>query len=189
MKEQGLITSFDKSFYLEEISQLELDLGDVAIDLLSDNLLIDKIPVLGLLHGIYKTYKNISTGRLIKKIGVFLFSMKGIKPDEKHRFIDELDKEINDRGSEFLLDLIDRYDNINKVSILSNLAKSRIEGKITISEFFLLSKIIDNTPYNLFAKLSDYKTENNIYGETDMLFCCGLLYVSSINPEDKNDIN
>lgn len=184
METMELIDSFDKSFCNEELSTLTTDLGDTVIDLLSNNEAINSIPILGLLNGVYKTYKSISTARLIKKIAKFLFLVSDINAEDKQTFLNEVSTEIEDKGSEFLLDIINRFDNINKISILSNLVRTKVEGTIEVSVFVMLCKIIENTPYNILRVLPDYVNDKYMPGETDILSGLGLLYLSCINPDE-----
>lgn len=190
MENNELIESFDESFYRDDLVDLGADVGDICIDLISENGVIDKIPIIGLLHGGYKAYKSISTARLIKKMGRFLFSTADISPEKKRQFVEDLSEEINDHGSEFLLDYINRVDNINKIDVLSNIVHAKVNGAIDCVDFIVLCKIVENLPYSLFKLIRKYTTKQYMSGETDVLFGLGLLYISSICPkENKFSLN
>lgn len=186
MREQDLITSFNDSFYNENLLDLGINIGDACIDLVSKSDVIGAIPILGVLCGLYKTYKNIETARLFQKVYVFLYTTKDIPVQDKEAFINQLSIETQDRGSEFLLDFINRLDSIYKAELLANLVKNKIMGNVTIMEFTLLCKILENIPVGLIKVLPSYVNEQNVSGETDMLYSCGLLYMSSLQPDTCN---
>lgn len=183
MDSSDIVESFDESFYRNDLFDLGVDIGDVCIDLISTNRVLDTIPVLGLLRGAYNAYKNISTARLIKKVGRFLLTTAHISPEDKRLFIDELSEEIQDRGSEFLLDYLNRVDNIKKIDIIANIISAKVSGNISCIDLIVLCKIIENLPCSMFWSLQRYTTGQYIQGETDVLFGLGLLYISNISPK------
>lgn len=186
MNEIDIVSSFDESFCSENMVDLGINIGDTCIDLLSKSEIIGTIPILGLLSGLYKIHQDVATARLIKKIYIFLFTTQELTEDKKRKFINELSTELSDRGDEFLLDLINRLDNIHKTEILANLVKHKVYGDLECMEFILLCKILENIPISFMTILPSYIKEKNNPGETDMLFSCGLLYVSSIHPDTYN---
>lgn len=78
MNDDKLIDSFDKSLCMDNLADVCSNIGDACIDLIAKNEVIDAIPVLGLLKGVYIMYKDVATARLIKKLGRLLYRTSDI---------------------------------------------------------------------------------------------------------------
>lgn len=182
MNDDKLIDSFDKSLCMDNLADVCSNIGDACIDLIAKNEVIDAIPVLGLHKGVYIMYKNVTTARLIKKLGRLLYRTSDIGAEDKKHFLDEISKEIKDRGSEFLLDYVNRVDGINKIDILTNLIHAEVQNRLSVLDFVVLCKVVENLPCGILGQLIKYKEECYVQGETDLFSGVGLLYLSSINP-------
>lgn len=180
-KDNELTLAFNRSFDLENIVDLGQDIGDVTIDLISESTIVDTVPVLGLLNGAYKVYKSISAGRLMKKLYYFLFKTQEISRSKREKFIQEYATEGNDNGAEMLLDLINRLDNINKITILCNLIGYRVREEISITDFMRLVSALERLPITDVHLLDRFQSDTSINGVNDSLLSAGLIYESTIN--------
>ena len=156
-------------------------IGDVTIDLLANDNVLDKIPVLGTIASIYKVTKNIQFLRLMKKVHKFLFLTKDTTLTERIEFIKEYTEINKEQGYEALLAVIDKLDNINKVDILVNLMKAKIKGYIGIVDFIRLCNVIDRIPYPDFNELSKYIEDYYQVGSTEVLLSAGVLFNTTID--------
>ena len=68
---EDIVKSFDVTYNSEEAYDMVAQIGDIALDAIIDGGVLDGVPVLGTLKGIYKTTQNIQTRRLIKKVYKF----------------------------------------------------------------------------------------------------------------------
>jgi len=179
-KDNELTLAFNESINTENIVDLGQDIGDVTIDLISKSSVVDTVPVLGLLNGVYKVYKSVSAGRLMKKLYLYLFETQKYSDKQIENFIQEYASEGNDNGAEMLLDLINRLDNSNKIHILCNLIGSRVKNEISIKDFMRLLSCLERLPITDVDFLDCFQNENNINGVNDSLLSAGLIYESTI---------
>ena len=122
---EDIVKSFNVTYNSEDAYEMVAQIGDIALDAIIDGGVLDGVPVLGTLKGIYKTTQNIQTRRLIKKVHKFIFATKDTTLYERMKFMAEYTEKNKENGCEALLAVIDKLDNINKVDILANLMKNR----------------------------------------------------------------
>lgn len=85
--------------------------------------------------------------------------------------------------------MIDRLDNINKGTVLTNLIHARTDDKISIDDFFRLVSILERIPYTDLDKLIAFNEpyyDNS--GVTELLNVTGAIDVCVIdsNPDSPN---
>ena len=90
-----------------------------------------------------------------------------------------------------LLAVIDKIDNANKINILCNLMRAKINGEISIDNFVRLCQVIERLPYVDFKNLVKYKVDYSELGTDDVLSSSGVIYNSVIdaNGGDKYRLN
>ena len=90
-----------------------------------------------------------------------------------------------------LLAVIDKIDNANKISILCNLMRAKINGEISIDNFVRLCQVIERLPYVDFKNLVKYEVDYSELGTDDVLSSSGVIYNSVIdaNGGDKYRLN
>ncbi len=102
------------------------------------------------------------------------------------KFMAEYTEKNKENGCEALLAVIDKLDNINKVDILANLMKAKINDLINIEYFIRLCVVIDRIPFSDLNELSKYTKDYYEYGSTDVLLSAGVLSNTVIDAEDGN---
>lgn len=128
--------------------------------------------------------KNIQTLRLCKKVAKFLYDTNSISQSDKERFIKEYTEINKEKGTELLLNVIDKIDNINKIECLANLMKAKVNGEISIENFVRLCLVIEKLPYVDFCNLEKYKQDYSEVGTDDILLSAGVIYNSIIDAND-----
>lgn len=128
------------------------DLPDVLKDLAEaglDSLLVDgvvkDIPVIGTIVGLGKAAVNVRDYFLLRKVVCFLQGMDGISPEEWGAFVRKVEANAGygQRVGETIMLLLDRYDHLDKASLLSRVLCGCIKGDITYDEFLRISTAIE----------------------------------------------
>ena len=180
----NLVESFENSLLSDDKKDLIATVGDTSIDAIVSNGALDGIPIFGILNSIYKVGKNVQTLRLCKKVAKFLYDTNSISQSDKERFIKEYTEINKEKGTELLLNVIDKIDNINKIECLANLMKAKVNGEISIENFVRLSLVIEKLPYVDFCNLEKYKHDYSEVGTDDILLSAGVIYNSVIDAND-----
>lgn len=137
------------------------------------------------INTILDSTSNYKAYEFFRKFTLFIYSLDDdITEEEKHKFLNDLEKTGNDSSGNIILSIIDKLDNINKQIILANLVRSRASGLITIDDFFRLSSVLERIPYVDLKHLPRYQEEyyeND--GDTELLYSTGVLRPSQYNSE------
>lgn len=179
-----LVKSFENSLLSEDKKDLIATVGDTGIDAVISNGVLDGVPVLGILNSIYKVGKNVQALRLCKKVTKFLYDTLSISQTDKDKFIKDFAETNQEKGAELLLSVIDKIDNINKIQILANLMKARVNEEISIENFVRLCLVVEKLPYVDFCNLEKYKQDYSEVGTDDILLSAGVIYNSVIDAND-----
>lgn len=154
-----------------------------------DNILgmIGCIPVIGAwVSATVGSGLSFSDVSLFRKIYAYIYEIKETTQEQRIKFFDEIEARVNDASGHVICDMINRLDNIYKAEVLANLTKAKINGEISIDEFFRLSAIVEKIPYTDFQYLPRF--ENAGYddnGITDILYSSGALIIKTLD-EDRN---
>ena len=173
-----IVESFQNSFENDNTIDFVIDAADLAFDKFVDSDVVNGVPVVGMLNGVYKIYKNVQAYRLAKKVYLFLYHTKEIDAEKKRKFVEEYIESNQEDGIDALLSVIDQLDNQNKVGIMTNLLKAKVDEVITIYEFNRLVACLQRIPYSDILKLKDYKDHHYESGVTEVLYAAGVLYLS-----------
>lgn len=183
-----IVESFQNSFENGNTIDFVVDTADLAYDKFVDSGAANGIPVIGMLNGVYKIYKNIQAYRLAKKVYLFLFHTKEIEAEKKRKFVKDYIESNQEDGIDALLSVIDQLDNQNKVIIMAHLLKAKVDEVITIYEFNRLIACLRRIPYSDIQKLKDYNHHHYEPGVTEVLYATGVLYLSHEDfEEDTNE--
>ncbi len=183
---EDIVKSFDVTYNSEDAYEMVAQIGDIALDAIIDGGVLDGVPVLGTLKGIYKTTQNIQTRRLIKKVHKFIFATKDTTLYERMKFMEEYTEKNKENGCEVLLAVIDKLDNVNKIDVLVNLMRARIKESISIENFIRLCTVVDRIPFSDLNELTKYAEDYYEDGSTDLLLSAGVLSNTVIDAEEGN---
>jgi hypothetical protein len=117
-----------------------------------------------------------------RKFVCYICGLKDTTQEQRCKFADEIEKKADDKSGYVLMDMIDRLDNINKLTILANLTRARLDEFISIEQFFRLYSLLVRIPYVDLVSLSKYTTEYyDESGDTELLYATGALIQTSID--------
>lgn len=189
--EENLVESFEDSLLNDDNKNLLATVGDAGLDAIITGGALDGVPILGVLNGIFKVTKNFQMRRLYKKMVLFLYGTSDFSQRDKEKFLHEYTEANKEKGSEALLTVIDKIDNANKIGILCNLMRAKINEEISIDNFVRLCQVIERLPYVDFKNLVKYKVDYSELGTDDVLYSSGVIYNSVIdaNGGDKYKLN
>lgn len=71
----NLVESFESSLLSDDNKDLLATVGDTGLDAVITGGVLDGVPVLGILNGIFKVTKNFQMRRLYKKMVLFLYGL------------------------------------------------------------------------------------------------------------------
>ena len=180
--------SFKVSFEYENLNGLVADVADLGIDQFINSDIVNSVPVIRLLNSIYNVYKNIQTYRLARKMYLFLYHTREIPVEKKQRFMKEFLESNKEEGVDALLSVIDKLDNLNKINIIANLLKAKVDERITIKEFNRLVACLGRIPYSDLTSIKDYEDDYYEPGVTEVLYTAGLLFLSSEDFENNTNL-
>ncbi len=147
-----------------DLSDIAKDAAEIGLDaVLKDGLLKD-VPVVGWIVAAGKTASTVRDYFLIRKILKFLAGLSDVPKDERDSFIAKVeeDNKFGNRVAETLVMLLDRYDHINKASLMSKLFSSYGRGEIDYSDFLRLSTAVDRAFMPDLSDLLDYFADKGI---------------------------
>lgn len=102
-------------------------------------------------------------------------------------FLVELENNAREFSGYVITQLINKTDNVNKVTVLANLIKSRVNNEISIHDFFRLSSMLDRIPYIDLNELEKYqKAYYDDSGDTELLYATGALKLDTIDAHSDN---
>lgn len=183
---EQIIESFQNTYDSEAAYDTVAQVGDVVVDTLINDGILDGVPIIGTLKGLYKATKNIQLYRLMKKVHKFIFITHDTTLQERESFINEYAEKNKENGCEALFAVLERLDNVNKVNILANLMKAKIRGYISIENFIRLSTVLDRIPYPDLSELQKYTEDYFEEGSTDILLSAGVLSETVLDANDTN---
>lgn len=188
---EELVESFKNTYDNDAAYDTIAQVGDITIDTLFNDEILDGVPIISTLKGLYKATKNYQFYRLMKKMYKFVFVTHDTTLSERKKFLTEYTKKNKEDGCEALFAVLDRLDNVNKVNVLANLIKAKIRGFISIENFIRLTTILDRIPYPDLNELPKYIEDYYEDGSTDILLSAGVLNetVLDVNGSNKYSLN
>lgn len=89
-----IVESFQNSFENDNTIDFVIDAADLAFDKFVDSDAVNGVPVVGMLNGVYKIYKNVQAYRLAKKVYLFLYHTKEIDAEKNVNSLRSMSKVI-----------------------------------------------------------------------------------------------
>ncbi len=153
------LSSSDTFKIIEDVLEMGLDSA------LQDDL-IKNIPIIKWIFIIGKTAINVRDYFLIKKLCHFISGLKDIDKKEKEAFLFTYSKiEYEKRLGEHIIMILDRYDHLDKASLLSKVFIAFVREEINIDEFFRISSSIEKAYTEDLKNLLKYFTKTDDFDE------------------------
>lgn len=154
--------SFIETLTSSPLSEILQDFSEVALDSQILDSFAKEIPIISTIVGLRKAAISVRDYFLLRKVIVFLKDLDGTSPEEREAFIRRVEAEskFQQRVGETIIVLLDRYDHLDKASLMAKVLCGCIQGVITYEEFVRISTAIDR-PFigDLFAMLDYFATE------------------------------
>lgn len=129
-----------------------------------------------------KDFVDYKESEFFRKYFRFLYELADTTPEQRHKFCEEVQEKAEDFSGNVIMGIVDRMDNIHKEKILARLTIAKINGWITIEEFFRLSSMLERIPYVDLKMLPKYKEPYyDESGDTELLFATGSLNQHTID--------
>lgn len=187
-----IIKDFEQS--VRQSPEAEDIFGNTTDDVIKvsiDNGVLQRLPILGHFVEGTKFIEDFRNQRFIKKIYRFLFQTYKFDRKQIDQFFEEYSQASCENGYELMLSVLERIDNINKVDVVTNLLRAKLDGQISIDNYIRLIASLQIAPYIDLRRLPDYLDSTGTRHDTYMLFAAGLLYNSAIGVDGvgKEDSN
>lgn len=164
----------------QEAEKLFGDTTDDVISVVSKYGFLDLIPILKWIVKTQEAFQDFRNHVFCKKIYRFLVFTSRYNKQQIVEFFNEYSNASQENGYEAMLLVLERLDNYNKVDVMSNLLKAKLDGKLSIDNFIRLTSSLQIVPYVDLKRLPDYLEGISIRHDTYMLLAAGLLYQSAI---------
>jgi hypothetical protein len=155
------------------------ELGEITLDSIIDNDVINQIPVIGTLKSIYKITNSISDHLFVQKILKFLRELETLTDSEKAEMKSKIDSAKDNKIGETVLEIINKIDDSEKPKIIAIIFKSYINEEIDFQIFKKFSQIVNKSYLPDLMKLTDFyrgQPITNEYGSS--LLSMGLIKIS-----------
>ena len=176
-----VVASFNQSFEKGDLVDTFSQIGEIAIDQVIGNPLLKEIPVLSLLVSGYKAVLDIKSYNMTQKVIRFLYHLKETTPEQRQQFSRKYCEANQEETAAALLDILDKLNNKNYVSIVCNLIKAVIDEHLTIPQFNRLIMALQRTSYTDLLQLGNYIEDYDEEGLSDALLSSGLIYQSVLD--------
>ena len=184
MQQDDLIAEFKRTVENERTASDVLGDGtDEALHSLFKRGVFDEVPVIGWFVKVCNVASDIQAYRLCKKIYKFVFLTQEFDKVELNKFWHEYSVVNQENGYELMLSVLDKIDNINKVGVMTNLLRAKLEGQLSIENYIRLVASLQQIPYVDLKYLPDYLESIGTRHDTYMLLAAGLLYNSEIGTD------
>lgn len=168
-----------------DLDKLKNERSGATMDLLLAILKLCSKDYIGASESAIQTNKDVVDYResdFFRKYYSYLYELADTTPEQRHRFSEEVQDKAEDFSGNVILGIVDRMDNIHKEKVLAKLTIARINGWITIEEFFRLSSMLERIPYVDLKMLPYYKDPYyDESGDTELLFATGSLNQHTID--------
>ncbi|WP_111672807.1 hypothetical protein [Algoriphagus litoralis] len=160
-------------------SDILSNLGEITLELVTNNEAISQIPIIGTLRSLYKITNSISDRIFIQKILKFLRELHTLSFEEKEKMKRKIEKDKKNNIGENLLEIVNKIDNNNKFKIIGQIFRSYINEEIDFENLLRLSQIVNNSYLPDLMKLTFFARGQPISNpNSSALLSIGILKIS-----------
>lgn len=171
----------------DEISGLIADLSDVALSVATDSELLDSVPIVSTLRGLWKAGATVRDAVFVNQVRRFLTEVSHVNQHDRENFAARLEAsgEI-DRFGEAILLLIEKADEVDKPTIIGRILAAHMRGYIP--EYLVAMRLAwivnrSHTP-DLLTLKSFVPGLQHEKAVADSLFAVGLLHGAGFDGGD-----
>ena len=121
-----------------------------------------------------------------RKFIKMLYELEDTSNEQREKFGEEAFEACHDCCECVLFGMVDRMDNVNKAEVLGRLIFAKINGHISIDDFFRLSVLTERIPYVDFKHLPNYSQPIYEPGISELLYSTGVLKLAKIADGEEN---
>ena len=182
MTAESLSNIVEQSLNSIDLEKLKTMKGASAKDVLLAVMKLASKDYVGAAETAIQKIVDYREGEFFRKYCRYLLELVETTPEQRHQFSQELQDKAEDFSGNVIMGIVDRMDNIHKEKILARLTIAKINGWITIEEFFRLSSMLERIPYVDLKMLPKYKEPYyDDSGDTELLFATGSLNLHTID--------
>jgi hypothetical protein len=169
-----------------DLDSLSQEYIELILDSMSQNEIIDNIPVVKTLVSLVKLKRSISDHIFIKKAMAAILEIGQINAKLRNDFINELADD-NSTGIEKFMFKINHLDSLKKSKIFGKLCKIKAENRISLKEYYRMTNVLQKAYLDDFILLKDFseKEKGEVLSESEYysIISLGLIYQGSIEQE------
>lgn len=137
----SLVTTLAKS----DLASVFEDIGELTLDSVLKEGVLQDLPVVATLTGIWKTGRSIRDLLFLKKLASFLIELKNINPGDRTEMIRRLEEDdcFTQRVGESVILLLERLDHLDKPTLVGRAFRAYCEGFIDAEQLQRMNQVID----------------------------------------------
>ena len=146
---------------------------------------LNLIPVVGgLLAQEYQNLQDYRDSEFFRKYTVFIMGLSDTTIEQRCKSAEEVGLKAQDAPGNVIANMVDALDNINKEKYFAKLSRAKIEGLLSIEDYFRLSSVLARIPYTDLSNLPLYQDEYyDEDGDTELLYSTGVLRMAKVSEE------
>lgn len=171
-------SDFKNIIQSKDLGELSTDIVDNIINNVTDNEILEEIPVVKYLVSIRNIHQSITDKIFIKKAMKVILEIGDVSWKERIELTNDLSDE-NSTGAEKILLAIDKLESHEKCKVFGRLCRLKAYKKIDKDDFLRLTRIIQHSYLNDLASINDFiKGEKHEIWEGDYhnLISMGLIF-------------
>jgi hypothetical protein len=138
----------------------------------------------GMLAQEFQNLQDYRDSEFFRKYTVFIMELSDTTVEQRCKFAKEVGEKAHDAPGSVIANMVDALDNINKEKYFAQLSKAKINGLLSIEDYFRLSSMLARIPYTDLDKLSLYQEEYyDEDGDTELLYSTGVLRMAKVSEE------
>jgi hypothetical protein len=147
MDSKDLGKAFEDSIVGNEIEGITEESLDSVVDILTNNELLEEIPIVKYIFSGYKIYNGIREKAEIKKLLIFLYQLTSLKDKDRKSLIDKIEEnpKFKKKTFERVVLIVERLDEVEKAKITGKLFLNYILKNIDQDTFFRLCFAVERT--------------------------------------------
>lgn len=134
-----------------DLASVLKDVGELTLDSILEEGVLQDLPVVATLTGIWKTGRSIRDLLFLKKLTSFLIELKDICPRDRTDMVKRLEEDecFTQRVGESIILVLDRLDHLDKPTLVGRAFRAYCAGHINAEQLQRMNHVIDRVfmPY------------------------------------------